>query len=481
MIQHWFLTLSAAGALLLGGCLNMAPEYRRPGAPVPDAWPSGAAAGATEAPTPPELPWNAFYADPVLQELVTIALENNRDLRLAVKNTDLAAALYGIERDTLYPSFYASAGGALQKQSQHLIGDNQPRRAKAYDVNFGVLSWEPDFFGRIRNLSDEARETFLAAAENWRGARILLTSSVAKAYLSLVADRESLALAEATLKTQRDAYSLIKRQFDEGLATELTLRQAQITVETARGDVARLSRQVTLDRNALTLLLGAALPDTAQANTLNDIRDMTDIAAGLPSELLLQRPDIMAAEHRLKAANAFIGVARAAFFPSISLTAVFGTASNQLAGLFEGGSGTWSFVPQMALPIFDARTWSGYRVSKAKQELALVEYERTIQAAFREVSDALAVRDSIGLQLEAQEALVQALMETHRLANIRYEQGIDSFLNVLDAQRNLFSAQQGLIALRLAQATNKVHLYAVLGGDAGAPGGDTPDAPEATR
>ncbi len=478
MNNPWFLTITAGTALLFGGCLNMAPDYQRPDAPLPAAvWPAASAApAAAEAPTPPEVAWQAFYADQHLHDLIALALENNRDLRLAVKNLDLSAALYGIERDSLYPSLYASGGAAIQKQSQHLIGANQPRHVKAYEANVGILSWEPDFFGRIRNLSDEALENFFAATENYRGAQILLVSSVAKAYLSLVADRESLALAEATLKNQQDAYHLIKRQYDSGLATELTLRQAQITVETARGDVIRLHQQVARDSNALTLLIGAALPDTALPSSLKDVTTLTDIAPGLPSELLLQRPDIMAAEHKLKAANAFIGVARSAFFPSISLTALFGTASSQLSGLFEGGSSTWSFVPQVTLPIFDARTWSGYRVSKAKQELALAEYERTIQQAFREVSDALAVRDTIGQQIEAQDALVLALRETHRLANIRYEQGIDSFLNVLDAQRNLFSAQQGQIALRLVQATNKVHLYAVLGGGGGLPRGNDPDA-----
>ena len=481
MKNPWFLTFTASMALLFNGCLNMAPDYRRPDAPLPAAdWPTTSAAQeAAEALTPPEMPWQEFYADQQLRDLIAIALENNRDLRLAVKNLDLSAALYGIQRDALYPSLYATGSAAFQKQSQHLIAPGQPRRIEVYDVNLGVLNWEPDFFGRIRNLSDEALENFLAAAENCRGAQILLVSSVAKAYLSLVADRESLALAEATLKNQREAYNLIKKQYDEGLATELTLRQAQITVETARGDIVRLRQQVARDKNALTLLLGAAMPDASLPNSLKEVEALTDISPGLPSELLLQRPDIMAAEHKLKAANAFIGVARSAFFPSISLTALFGTASTQLSGLFEGGASTWNFVPQVALPIFDARTWSGYRVSKAKQELALAEYERVIQHAFREVSDALAVRDNISQQIEAQDALVFALQETYRLASIRYEQGIDSFLNVLYAQRNLFSAQHGQIALRLVQATNKVHLYAALGG--GSLPGDTPKSPEARK
>ncbi len=469
MNKYLLIFFAAVGAILGGGCLNMAPDYERPEAPLPEAWSMQSAADieasqSGDQSAPAGLAWEAFYQDSTLQELIALAMDNNRDLRLAVKNLNLAAALHGIEENNLYPALYATGGAAWQKQSAHLLPPGQPRRGEAYNVNIGVLSWEPDFFGRIKNMSDEALEQFLAAAENCRGARVLVTSSVANAYLLLVADRESLALANATLQTQQDAFDLIKRQYDEGLATELTLRQAQVTVETARGDIACLKQQVRLDQNTLELLLGMPLPTSASSAKLADVQSVAEITPGLPSELLLNRPDIMAAEHRLKAANAFVGVARAAFFPSISLTAMFGSASNELSGLFKGGSSTWSFAPQVTMPIFDSRVWAAHRASKAQSELVLADYERVIQQAFKEVNDVLAVRGTIGEQLEAQEALVGALAEAHRLAHIRYDQGIDSYLNVLDAQRNLFQAQQGLISLRLLQATNKVQLYAVLGG-----------------
>ncbi|MDQ0291666.1 efflux RND transporter permease subunit [Oligosphaera ethanolica] len=459
------IALSLGATVCCSGCKSMAPDYERPEAPMPAQWSAGDAyQNATGEAPAVILPWREFFQDPTLQTLIDSALANNRDLRLAALNTEMARALYGVERDALYPALYATANAVKQKNSAHLTGEGQSRRVENYSVNAGILSWEPDFFGRVRSYSDEALAKYFASLEAKRSVEILVVSSVVNAYLNLAADREALALAKDTLKNQQDALALVKKQYEQGLVTELALRQAQTPVESARGDTARLTRVVAQDLNALQLLLGSALPAELPAQRLNDIQLDGEVQAGLPSELLLNRPDIIAAEQQLKAANALIGVARAAFFPSIAITAIFGSASNELSGLFEGGAGTWSFAPQLALPIFDARTWSGYRVSKAHREIAVVEYERAIQQAFREVNDVLALRGTINEQLDAQQALVDTLSETHRLATLRFENGVDSFLPVLDAQRNLFAAQHGLIALKLAKASSKVQLYAALGG-----------------
>jgi hydrophobe/amphiphile efflux-1 (HAE1) family protein/NodT family efflux transporter outer membrane factor (OMF) lipoprotein len=462
------------------GCKSMAPDYERPEAPIAENWSDGEAYQIRDDDSPAViLPWQEFIQDPSLQKLIDSALLHNRDLRLASLNVEMARALYGVERDALYPAIYATAGAAKQKNSAHLTSPGQSRRAESYSVNFGVLSWEPDFFGRIRSSSDSALAKYFASVEAQRSVETLIVSSVASAYLSLAADREALMLAKNTLKNQQDAYALVKTQYEQGLTTELALRQAQTPVESARSDIIRLTRVVAQDLNALQLLLGTELPTELPAQSLADIHMDGEVQAGLPSELLLNRPDILAAEQQLKAANALIGVARAAFFPSISITAVFGSASNELSGLFQGGSSTWSFAPQLALPIFDARTWSGYRVSKAQREIAVAEYERTIQRAFREVNDLLALRGTIDEQLAAQEALVHALSETHRLATIRFEKGVDSFLPVLDAQRALFGAEHALITIKLAKANSKIQLYAALGGGCGpSPSDDESEPPK---
>ncbi|MEZ4551831.1 MAG: efflux transporter outer membrane subunit, partial [Desulfobacterales bacterium] len=269
-----------------------------------------------------------------------------------------------------------------------------------------------------------------------------------------------------TLDTQQAAYDLVKRQYEVGVATELDLRQAQIPVDSARADVARFTRTVAQDQNALNLLTGSSVPEDKLPADLESIEPPKEIFSGLPSAALLNRPDIIAAEHRLKGAYAFIGAARAAFFPRISLTTSIGTASDELSGLFGNHTGTWRFAPQITVPVFDARTWAAYRVSKAEREILLTRYEKAIQTAFREVADALAVQGTLDQQLAAQQSLTNAVAETYRLADMRYAKGIDSYLGVLDAQRSLYSAQQVLISLRLVRIVNQVRLYAVLGGGA---------------
>ncbi len=451
-------------ALLLLTSCSLAPKYTRPTAPVPSAWPTGPAYESSTAPAATDLKWQEFITDPKLQQVVSLALTNNRDLRIAALNVERAHAIYGIQRDALYPSLYATASVNNQRASRDLTQPGQPRDTERYSVNLGVAEWELDFFGRIRSLKDEALETYFATEQARRAAHLSLVSAVAQAYLALAADKQNLRLAEETLKTQQDALDLVKRRFDLGLTTELDVHRAKTLVDTARGECARYTQQVAQDENALQLLVGAPLPSHLLPNGLEQVAPPREVAAGLPSDVLLRRPDVLAAEHQLKAANADIGAARAAFFPRITLTAAIGTASSDLVALFRNGTETWSYAPQIAMPIFDARTWSAHRAAKVQREIAVTQYEKAIQTAFREVADALAERGPLRQRLAAQESLVQSLAETCRLAQSRYEKGLDSYLSVLDAQRSLFAAQQGLNLLRLAQLASRVRLYTVLGG-----------------
>jgi len=448
----------------------MIPKYTRPGAPVPADWPNGTAyqeaKSTASAPTAAELPWREFITDKRLQKIIETALNNNRDLRLAALNVERARALYGIQRAELWPSVNAVGSWYQERVPADLSSTGSAMTSERYDVTLGISSWEIDFFGRIRSLKDRALEEYLATDQARHSAQILLVSTVANAYLTLAADRETLKLAEVTLKTQQASYDLIKRRQEVGLASELDLNRAQTQVDTARGDVARYTQLPAQDENALNLLVGSPSPRPSEGlpADLTGVNPPQEISAGLSSEVLLHRPDILAGEHRLKAVNANIGAARAALFPRIALTTFVGTASSELSGLFKGGSGTWSFAPQIAIPIFDARLWSALDAVKVEKEIALAQYEKAIQTAFREVADALAGRGTVDRQLAAQQSLVEAADKTYRLSQARYTKGIDSYLSVLDAQRSLYGAQQGLVALRLAKLANQVRLYAVLGG-----------------
>jgi multidrug efflux system outer membrane protein len=401
-----------------------------------------------------------------LRKIVRQALANNRDLRLAALAVERAQGLYGIQRGDLFPSLSASGGGMRQRRSQDLISPDQSRLASQYNVDLGFAGWELDFFGRIRSLSEQALEEYLATEEGRRGVEIALIGQVARTYFLLAADRENLALARSTLDSQRAAYALIEKRFDVGVVSELDLKRAHTPVDTARADVARYTQLAAQDLNALVLLAGAPIPEDWLPAGLETAGTLADVAAGLSSEVLLRRPDVIAAEHRLKGAYATIGAARAALFPRISLTGLLGTASNELSGLFESHTGTWQFVPQFSLPIFDTRLWAALRVSRTDREIALTQYEKTVQAAFREVADALAVRGTIDEQLAAQESLTATVADTYRLAERRYNSGIESYLSVLDAQRTHFAAQQSLVTLRFAKLAAQIQLYAALGGGA---------------
>jgi len=474
------------------GC-TMAPKYERPDPPAPAAWPTGAAyaqaPAATGVPEAADLSWQQYFSDPKLQQVIALALANNRDLRLATLNVERARAIYGIQRAELWPSANAAGSANVQRVPADLSSSGKRQTVERYGVDLGITSWELDLFGRIRSLKARALEEYLASEQARRGAQILLVSSVANTYLALAADRENLALSETTLQTHQAAYDLIQRRHELGLVTDLDLYQAQTPLEVARRDVAVYRQRVARDENALNLLVGSPAPGEFLPANLSSLPEPAEIGAGVPSAVLLRRPDVLQAESMLKAAYADLGAARAAFFPRISLTAALGTASSDLAGLFKSGSGTWMFAPQIVMPIFDARTWSAHKAAKVQREMAVTQYEKAIQTAFSEVADALAVRGTVDQEIAAQQSLVKAFAETRRLAQSRYDKGLDSYLGVLDAQRSLFAAQQALVFLRLEKLANNVRLYAVLGGgwqteaEAEPPAGSTAAAssPEAPR
>lgn len=486
-------------ALVLAACSTMADPYQRPAAPVSDQWPTGPAyrtstgegaattatpAAAAPAATTPaaDIAWRDFYVDPKLSRVIELALANNRDLRVAALNIERARGLYQIQGADLYPGLDATAASSRQRVPGDLSFTGQPMIQSQHGVSVGLATYELDLFGRVRSLRDEALAQYLATGQARNSAQMSLVAEVAAGYLNLAANQALLRLAEETLKSQRDSFELIRDSQELGAASGLEVRQAQTSVETARGDVARFTRLVAQAQNALTLLVGAPVPAALlpSAELEGQVR-FNDLPAGLPSTVLQRRPDILEAELELQAANARIGAARAAFFPRIALTASAGTASSSLSGLFDGGSGTWSFAPQIGLPIFDGgRNRANLRVSQTDRQIAVTRYERAIQGAFRDVADALAERGTVQQQLDAQAALVEATGDSLDLSRVRFEGGTDSYLNVLDSQRALYTAQQGLINLRLSRSLNLVTLYKALGGGWQAEGAETADAAGAT-
>ena len=460
-------TLSTLATLLLSSGCTLAPEYFRPKDPVPAEWPQGDAYKKLKADAIEKvagIPWKEFFTDAKLRKVISRALKNNRDLRITALNVERAQAVYGVHRTGIYPSVGGSGKMDKQRFSADLVESGQPRSTEKYTLKAEIPSWELDFFGRIRSLTDQALEEYLATEEARRSAELALVSQVARAYLTLAADQENLKLAQATLKSQQDSYDLIDKSYANGLANELDLRRAQTEVEAAERDIPRFTRMVAQDRNALDLLVGAPVPKKLLPAKLSSVAALKEIDPGLPSAVLLNRPDIAAAEHKLKGAYAYIGVARASVFPRISLTASAGTASDALDGLFGSGTGIWSFVPELQIPIFDSRVWSALKTSEIDRKILLAQYEKTVQTAFKEVADALAVQGTISDQLAAQEALVASAEVTYKLSDKRYTMGLDSYLSVLDAHRSLYAQQQAVISLRLARLASQVTLYAVLGG-----------------
>jgi len=446
---------------VLAACTTLAPDYQRPALPVASSYP-----GSTDAAAAAPIGWREFFIDSRLQELIDQALANNRDLRVAALNIERARAIYQIQRADLFPSVDATVSGTHQRLPADLSRSGRAETTHEYSATVGFSSYELDFFGRVRSLKDQALEIFLATGEARRSSQVTLVSEVASAYLTYAADQERLDLARDTLASQQASFALTRRRFELGVASELDLRQAQTSVESARFDVARFTSLVAQDRNALALLVGAPIDDALLPDApVAEVTALREIPAGLPSDLLQQRPDIIQAEHLLKGANANIGAARAAFFPSITLTGAVGTASAGLSDLFKSGSGAWAFLPQISLPIFDAgRRDANLKVSETERDMAVAQYEKAIQSAFREVADALAERGTLSERLGAQEALTEATAQSYRLSQARFQRGVDSYLAVLDSQRSYYSAQQNLILTRLTRLTNQVTLYKVLGG-----------------
>ncbi|MDB5980545.1 MAG: efflux system, outer rane lipoprotein NodT [Pseudomonas sp.] len=456
----------AVTAFILGGC-SLIPDYNQPAAPVPAQYPQGPAYTPLEAANAAaaEQGWRQFFQDPALQQLIQTALINNRDLRVAALNIDAFRAQYRIQRADLYPAVSADASGSRQRVPADLSQSGKAAIGSQYSATLGVSAYELDLFGRIRSLSEQALETYFSSEEARRSTQISLVANVANAYLTWRADQELYKLTQDTLRTFEESYKLTSRSAEVGVASALDLAQSRTSVEGARANLAQFQRQVAQDLNGLTLLLGTGMPaDLPAAKPLSDDL-LAEMPVGLPSDLLLRRPDILEAEHQLKAANANIGAARAAFFPSISLTASAGTGSADLSGLFKGGSGTWLFQPQINLPIFNAGSLrASLDYSKIQKDIGVANYEKSIQTAFQEVSDGLAARKTYDNQLQAQRDLVAADQDYYRLAERRYRIGIDSNLTFLDAQRSLFSAQQTLISNRLQQLVSEVNLYKALGG-----------------
>lgn len=446
---------------VLDGC-SLAPLYVRPETPVAEHF-VGDASGTTRAAS--DIGWREFFPDARLQSLIGSALVNNRDLRSAALRIEEARALYDVQSADRLPTLNLTAAESRGRIPGSLTPTGNPVISGGYQVGLSLTSFELDFFGRVRSLNDAALAQYLATTEARQAAQLSLVGEVAKAYLAERGFAEQLALAQQTLEGRQKAYGLAKQRFDVGASSALDLRLSETLLQTARVVSITLQRQRAQAENVLTLLAGTPLANLPAAPLLSDENIVTAIPAGLPSDLLLRRPDIRGAEQRLQSANANIGAARAAFFPRISLTAVLGTSSNALAGLFEAGSRSWTFAPQLLLPIFDAgRNRSNLTLAQVRSQLAVADYEKSVQVAFREVSDALVARGSLDEQIAAQAAVVVAQSERLALAEQRFQNGIASALDMVDAQRDLFSAQQSLVQTQQLRLTNAVDLYRALGG-----------------
>ncbi|HEY9267982.1 MAG TPA: efflux transporter outer membrane subunit, partial [Methylotenera sp.] len=413
-----------------------------------------------------DIPWQDYFADAQLREVIGLALNNNRDLRVAALNIEKARALYRVQRADLFPRVGITGTETAQRLPGDLTASGNATTTHQYSATIGFSAYELDFFGRIRSLNAQALEQYLGTEEAKRSAQISLVAEVANAWLTLAADKERLALARSTLETRQKSYELIRRTFEVGVGSALDVRQAETLMEGSRADVARYAAQEAKDINALALIAGTSVSaDLLPAKLSDTVSAITEVPAGVPSEVLTRRPDVLQAERALRAANANIGAARAAFFPSITLTTGAGIASDSLGGLFSGGGGTWSFIPQIKLPIFEAgRLSANLEATKVQREINVAQYEKSIQTAFREVADAFAEKSTLTERLDARRKLVDATKASFTLSEARYKGGIDSYLGLLDSQRALYLAELELIDIRLIESANRVALYKVLGG-----------------
>ncbi|WMD20058.1 efflux transporter outer membrane subunit [Achromobacter seleniivolatilans] len=453
---------AALSLLLAAGCVSMAPTYQRPDLPVPAAFPGATSA---DAPAAAQISWQTYFPDATLQGLIATALDNNRDLRTALLRVEEARALYGIQRADQFPTIGVQADGSRARVPGDLNLTGQPQVSSQYQVGIGMASWELDFWGRVRSLKDAALQNYLASDAAAQAATLSLIAQVADSYLSLRELDERLELTRQTIASRAESLRIFRRRYEVGAISKLDLTQVETLWQQARALGADLEQSRAAQAHALELLIGAPLVLPEKQERLDDNAIMRELPAGLPSDLLLNRPDIVAAEHQLQASNANIGAARAAFLPSITLTGAFGTASAELDGLFAGGSRAWNFAPSISLPIFDAgRRQSTLDLAEVRRDQAVSAYEKTIQTAFKDVSDALSARRWLAEQVEVLRATVDAQSERARLAQLRYDHGASPYLEVLDAQRDLLTAQQKLVQTRRALLSSRVGLYAALGG-----------------
>ncbi len=486
------IALTFAAGLTLAGC-NLAPKYVRPELPVPPATPTGPAYAATDvagAIVPADTAWETFFTDDRLRGVIRTTLANNRDLRISVARVAQARAQYRVQRADLFPTLGATGSASYQKSPFGQVtggtgtgtggvgggtgtgggtgvggGAVASGRTDIYSANLGISAWEIDLFGRVRNLTEAQQETYFAAQENRNAAQVALIAEVATAWLTMAADQDRLKIAQNTAAAFGQTVELTQQRFRVGISSELEVRQARTTYDQARSDIAEATTLIAQDRNALNLLAGTTLDAALLPAALDRPATLDTLPANLPSEVLLRRPDIAAAEHQLMGANANIGAARAAFFPNISLTAAFGTLSLGLSNLFGSGSQSWSVAPSVSQTLFDfGRNKGNLRLAQAQRDELVATYERTVQTGFREVADALARRGTIAAQLSAQTSLRDNAAGAFNLSQLRFRAGIDPFLNTLDSQRSLYTAQQSLLATRLTHDTNAVELYRALGG-----------------
>lgn len=452
--------LPLAAALLMTGCVNLAPDYQRPEAPVAQAWPEGESYAQSELKRESLAKWQDFILDARLRQVIELALANNRDLRIAALNVEKARAQYGVQRSELFPTVAASASNAVE----HL--ESTGTTSHAYSANIAMASYEIDFFGRIRNLNEQALQAYLQSEDAQRTTQGTLVAEVAINWLTLGANRAQLELQKQTLASQEESFHLVEESYKHGAASRLDYEQARTTVASARAAIASYVRAVAQSQNALELLVGAKVPAELEPEgvSLNATLPAT-LPEGLPSEVLLNRPDIISAERGMISANASIGAARAAFFPSITLTGAVGSSATHLSDLFGNGSGLWSFTPNVSIPIFTGGlNLANLRAAEASQQIAVATYEQSIQTAFREVSDALATEGTVERELNARREYADAASKAFDLSSARYQHGAAAYTEVLDAQRTKVAAEQAVITAELSRASSLVTLYKVLGG-----------------
>ena len=455
-----------AATVLLAGCASLAPTYAPPRLPVAAQYPENDAAGAHA----PDVAWQAYFADPRLQSLIAQALASNRDMRVAALRVEEARAAYGIQRAEQFPTVALGASGSRTRVPGDLSLTGRAMTSAQYQAGLNVSAWELDFWGRVRSLKDSALQTLLASDEARRAIGVALVAQVANGYLGLRELDERVELARATVDSRAESLRIFTRRFEVGSISKLDLTQVETLLSQALSLSAQLEQARAVQAHALAQLVGGPVDLTPDTRRFDDASVLQPLHAGLPSALLTQRPDLMAAEHQLRAAQANIGAARAAFFPTISLTAAYGTASAELSGLFDSGSGAWNFAPRLVLPIFDAgRIRANMDLAEVRRDVAVANYEKSVQGAFREVADALSNRRWLALQVDIGKTTLAAQSERARLAKLRYDNGAAPYLEVLDAQRDLLTVEQQLVQTRRALLSSQVSLYAALGGGAPAP------------